>query len=522
MNGVKDPPDPLGDDVPDWSSDTGDTNGSVNTGVVAIFTAPPTQNEDSTQLPGTSNPTVFNVLQNTAQGKQNSSKFESFTYTHKDSGPYRVYLELRNRDDGRKINKFSVGQMLRQKSEFRNHVTDMKYIGKYKILVYVNSYGKANHLVKMINDSSNQYKAYVPRHLVTINGVIAGIPTDITDEEIMNEIECEVPVLSVKRLTRTAERIPTTRISVTFRASQLPDYVRVFYCSSRVRPFYQKLVMCAKCLRFNHREANCRGSKRCSVCTEQHETTEEFENCKRNVRCASCKSTEHKTGDAKCKERVRHEKIKGLMARKNVTFTEAQEMYPVTTENLYEPLNNIEEFPTTDESYARMTGGSFKWKNPLREEWIKTNHERKEIRAAIEIEKEKREKERAKGLNSKRRPESAENGIMSKAQRTTMERNQIVQQEPSNAAGLTGTALVNNQAVNEKEKWETMIQQAAEEKARAIIKSADNQRQAMMMNFYADFVTQLGNNDVAKAKFNECTNKYFNLAKTIIQQSTQK
>lgn len=490
--GVEDPPDPSPEDGPrssiNWFSD-GSQDGACG----------------------------GNPPPNTLNNWTGARAQENFTYTCQDSPPYRVYMELK--DKNRKINKYTVGLMIRKHEEFRRYVTDMKYTGARRIMVFLSSYEKANQMIEALNVADSPYRAYIPRHLVAITGVISGIPEDISEEEILDGIDCDVPVLGVRRLTRTAEKIPTTRVSVSFRANQLPDYVRLFCCKSNVRPFYQRVVICTRCLRFNHRENNCKGRKRCERCTEEHQTNEEYAQCQRRQKCANCGSSQHTSKDNKCPEKERQSKIKGLMAKRNITYTEAREIVPIASENIYEPLNHLEEYPVLAESFASMAGGNYKWKDPLRAEWIKTNLERKAVKAAIEIEKEKKEQQKSKPNGKRQRSDMKDNNQGMKAQRITEERDKIVSQ--SNSSSI-GTGLSNRHAVDQHEKWQNALRQAREKmeaKAQAEIKAAEEKHHAELMNFYADYVAKLGNDEIAKAHFNECTNKHFDLAKTVIQSA---
>lgn len=495
MNGLKDPP-----DISSWSKvdDMSDTDERTST-----------SQPQNVGLGATASGSIFGAT--STQGNQQKQQ-ENYTYTHQDSAPYRIYVELKKKDEARRINKFSLGSMIRGMNEYRRHVTDMKYVGNNKILVFVNSFLKANSLMELLNKEDTIYKAYVPRHLVTVTGVISGIPTEIKEEEIEADIESEYPVVGVRRLTRfvDGDRVQTTRVSITFRAHDLPKQVKIFCCRSSVRPFFQKVVICTKCLRFNHREQNCRGSKRCSKCTKQHETQDEFDNCKEEVKCASCRKSGHNTLDPKCPEKHREEKIKNMMARKCVTYTEARDMYPVVMENMYERLGDADEFPALEQTFASVAGENFKWRDPLREQWVKTNLERKAVQAAVKIaaEKEKNANERR---NINKRPRVAD-GI----QKITKERNQIVMQE--NTKSINGVGLKNPFSVNERERWETIVQEAntkAEAKAQASIKAAEERRQAELMSFYADFVEELGSGEVAK-RFKECTVKHFNLSNAVV------
>lgn len=441
---------------------------------------------------------VAAAVGNAIKGNSGPTK-ENITYTSMDTGPYRIYFELRNRIEGQKINKFSLGASLRKMEQYKPFITDMKYVGLHKIIVFVSSYIKANALVSEINSGCSLYRAYVPKHLVSITGVIPGIPTDIDVEDIKADIICEVPILEVTRMTRWdgQKRIPINRLSISFRAKELPSLVKIFCCVSRVKTFTPKVVICKNCLRFGHRTDNCRGARRCDRCTIRHEEEQDYANCQNQRKCVHCRSTEHDSTDANCPEQKRQLKIKTLMAKQNLTYTEAREEVPIISQNLYEPLMNIDEFPTVDQSYATMASGQYTWKDPLREQWIKTNQERKKIQAAVQIQKEEKEKQRGK------KPRLT---TQSQTNKTTETRNQIVKNVSSD--GAAGVALQNPFCVTEKERWETMMQEAYSKSNRT--------HQEAMMSFYSDFIGMLGQREDIKNLFNACTKKHFNLANTVV------
>lgn len=107
-------------------------------------------------------------------GRQNKQRVK-FEYTIRDEAPYRVYFELRGGPQqgpqGGRINKFSLGSMLRELQGYKNHIIDMKQIGRNKIMVVFNSYIKANAIVEFINNENGLYTAYIPKHVVCISGV---------------------------------------------------------------------------------------------------------------------------------------------------------------------------------------------------------------------------------------------------------------------------------------------------------------------------------------------------------------
>ncbi|XP_062556358.1 uncharacterized protein LOC134221180 [Armigeres subalbatus] len=139
---------------------------------------------------------------------------QKYLYTKSDHGPYRVYVELTDKTN--KINKFTLGAWLRKLDKYRRSVTEMKYLGRNKIIVFMSFMTAANAMVDDENLLEAGYKAYIPRHLVCISGVLAGIPTDITEDEILNDIESPAPVMSVFRLSRFVDglRQPSNRQSL--------------------------------------------------------------------------------------------------------------------------------------------------------------------------------------------------------------------------------------------------------------------------------------------------------------------
>lgn len=173
---------------------------------------------------------------------------------------------------------------------FKGHIIDMKHVGRYKLMVIVNNFLKANLLLEKINSESALYRAYIPKHLISITGVLAGIPVYITDEEILDYLECKVPVLDVRRLypNEGKDKIPLSRVCVTFRTNLLPERAKLFCCATRVLPFIRKVDLCEKCLRYGHRTMNCKGARRCKQCGERHNEGE-FENCQGPQKCANCK-----------------------------------------------------------------------------------------------------------------------------------------------------------------------------------------------------------------------------------------
>ncbi|XP_058826761.1 uncharacterized protein LOC131686781 [Topomyia yanbarensis] len=367
----------------------------------------------------------------------------------------------------------------------------MKYVGRHKILVFLSSYLSANLMVEKINNGNGPLRAYVPQHLVCITGVVADIPAELEVDEIRKDLDCDVPIMDVQRMTKREEngdRIPINRIIITFRARQLPDKVCLFCCISRVSPFVPRVVLCLKCLRFGHRRGNCKGVKRCESCTLRHDDEADYKNCKNIQKSAHCRSSDHNSADEACPER-KGRWILSLMSRQNLTYTEANQQ--VTLVNV-----DSEEFPQLTESFANMTKGRYNWKDPMKEQLINTNEERKAIQAAVKINKEQ------KSIGNKR-PRVEEKG---KLKSTTAQRNALITNTQS--LSLNGTDMYNPHSVTEKERWEGMLKEAQVQSKKML--------QESMISFYSDFIGMLGPQGDTKNMFKQCTEKHFKLANTVV------
>lgn len=390
---------------------------------------------------------------------------ESYLYTIRDEAPYRVFVE--STGEGR-INKFAVGSMIRKLEKYRNHVTDLRYLGRNKIVAFFNSYIKANLFVGDERLKEKGYKAYVPRHLISVRGVLVGIPTDITEEEIMMEIESECQVIDVYRLNRFVDgrARPSNRVSVTFRASRLPEKVKLFCCTNRVRPYIQRVLFCGKCHRFNHKTENCKGRRRCSRCSEIHdEDDDNYTVCKNPTKCFYCKSS-HSTTDKNCPEREKQERIKGLMAKRNLTYIEAREMLkPRLDSNMYDLLADAAEYPTPAETFAKMTAGKYT---------------KKTTQNTGALPKRRAEPQAPKPQGTVQQAEIANE----KRVRIEKERNRILQEHRMEMSSEQGTALNNKYAVTDKERWEKI----AEEAKQAANETAERNMRGALMNFYTDLV----------------------------------
>lgn len=428
-------------------------------------------------------------------------KWEDILYTFTDAPPNRVYVELVDKHNpDAKINKFALGATLRKMQGLRGHIIDMKYVGRFKIIVLLNNFIKANLLLQKLNAESKYYRAYIPTHLVAITGKITGIPTHLTEEEIKSDLECEEPVLQVRRLDRYIEgrKVPSNAISVTFRAKQLPEKVRLFSCTAQVLPFTKRVDLCEKCLRYGHRTINCNGSRRCRRCGNRHEEEAEYEECQKPIKCANCRTEGHSSTDPKCPERQRQARINSVRAKSNLTYAEARELCPVSCSNGYDLLSNFQEYPSLNDAYSNAAKANASFK----QQWEKTNIPRERITPAVKLWKPS-DNEKDKRKKNKRKHEAEPVNSAEKEQEPGKKKGE---ESSGNGAGLN-----NPHRVLDMERVQGMIRDAT-------VKATENANkvlQEQVMKFFSMVIDQ-GLPDEVREKFKEISKECFDLQKTIV------
>lgn len=93
-------------------------------------------------------------------------------------------------------------------------------------------------------------------------------------------------------------------------------------------------------------------------------------------------SGKHETGSKEWNEHKMQQKVKDMMAKRNLTYIEAREMLPINTSNLFEALSNLDQFPTFAETLTTN--------NCFRDQWQLTNQPRNSITAAVRTYPEKK------------------------------------------------------------------------------------------------------------------------------------
>lgn len=285
--------------------------------------------------------------------------FEIHYYQENDTGPYRVHVELIRTDINRDkdLSKLRVGQLLEKKLNVKN-IVDTKKFGKKTITVYPNSIPSANQLVDSGDLKNFGLKAYIPGSYLFVTGVIRDVDLEVDLEDLEQELKSKYPVHKVERMTRlnrdTEKREQTKSVRIIFRANKLPDYVVIYHTKIYISPFVGRVKLCKKCFRYGHYQEQCKSSEeKCGRCGES--AHDNLENC--IIKCIHC-GLQHLATNPVCEEFKRQKNIKYFMAKNNIGYYEALDLFPqYTSKNSFELLQNMDDFPELSgrKTYSKIT-----------------------------------------------------------------------------------------------------------------------------------------------------------------------
>lgn len=124
---------------------------------------------------------------------------ENYAYKQSDCGPFKVMVEKKEENATFGINKISVGLVMKQNG-FAKSVIDIKKIGRTRVMVYMSEWQEANRLLNCQNLKLKKLTAYIPRGFVTAKGVIGGVPEDMDDKEVIEEMQTNLEIVEAFRM----------------------------------------------------------------------------------------------------------------------------------------------------------------------------------------------------------------------------------------------------------------------------------------------------------------------------------
>ncbi|XP_062565665.1 uncharacterized protein LOC134227967 [Armigeres subalbatus] len=216
-----------------------------------------------------------------------------------------VILELIDTDKNGPNHPCQMGKLLRGKGF--SAYTDIVKIGKFRFKIVTNEISRLRKL-KLETDN---LRIYEPKNNNQTIVFVKGVPESFDEDEMVENIETDFPVLKVQRIRRMGrnnELQDTSNIKVTVEGGQVPDKVRIYGCYFRAELYIFPVRQCKNCWRYGHGAKHCTSRTRCASCGGCHDVSV----CSKDTKSPNCKRG-HKADDPGCPERQRHKSIRLAM-----------------------------------------------------------------------------------------------------------------------------------------------------------------------------------------------------------------
>ncbi|XP_038218704.1 uncharacterized protein LOC119837259 [Zerene cesonia] len=221
----------------------------------------------------------------------------------------------------------------------------------YKMLITFNEIINAQTLIECKTFKDMEWRCYMTSEVGISYGVIRDIDLDVSDEDILNNLRCELEIVSIKRLNKrnsegTAQWVRCEALRLGFKGNTIPTHVFLYGLGVKVDPYIFPVTQCSRCWKYGHSRFQCSSTRViCPKCSRNHE------NCEATVfRCVNCTGN-HMALQKVCPVFQKERRIRELMSEFNCTFRKALSIYvppsPVAGNNTDPEQQQIhlDEFP---------------------------------------------------------------------------------------------------------------------------------------------------------------------------------
>ncbi|XP_070522165.1 uncharacterized protein [Cardiocondyla obscurior] len=196
-----------------------------------------------------------------------------------------------------------------------------------KILVELSDFQSANKLIFSPEIKAAGLKAFITSFKLFRTGIIKDVSLELTDEDIVENIDSSIKVLEIQRLNRrvssddgSSNYILSRGIRIKFKGQSIPRYIFLFKIEYAVSSFIPRLKICYSCFRVGHISSSCKSKPRCLHCGSfDHDKENPCKSLNSFSLCLNCKG-DHLATSSACEIIIKHKKIQALAATDNLPF----------------------------------------------------------------------------------------------------------------------------------------------------------------------------------------------------------
>lgn len=196
-----------------------------------------------------------NNSQSSSQGGKNQP---GITYIKSDSGPYRGIINMIVEDKNNPPKPPMDMEISRKLIKMGIKFTVIDRTGRYRWVITFADKSAANNALNNPYIRKAGFTISIPWYLVFRKIVIKGIPTDISDAELWEELKESNPTLvfdreGIYRLkTRTyqdggIQYVDSTTVRLNIRSASIPSHIILWKTRSRVTPYIPNIRQCFNC-----------------------------------------------------------------------------------------------------------------------------------------------------------------------------------------------------------------------------------------------------------------------------------
>lgn len=176
------------------------------------------------------------------------------------------------------------------------------------------------------------YAMEIPWNAVFRRFIIRGIPSDLEDNYIFNELKEHNKNIIFEEIYRFKRKVyeddnvilqPTSSIKITIRGQTIPEHINLWGLKVNTSVFIPSIRQCFRCGQLSHSTKFCQNKEKCIRCGQDKDSS--HETCTQEPRCVNCNGN-HASLDRMCPEVILRKEITSLMATKNMDFNEARKL----------------------------------------------------------------------------------------------------------------------------------------------------------------------------------------------------
>lgn len=248
-----------------------------------------------------------------------------------------ILFEVTDREKPHPIHPTQVGKILIA-NNFQEF-SEISKIGKFRFKIYTSN----SKALKSLKLASYNLKLFIPKIKDSVLCFVKGVPTDLEEDEIKDNIQSDCEILSIERVKRLDEEKNlknTANLKIKINGIIVPNRVKIFGCFFKTELYVFPVRQCQKCWRYGHSSKYCNAKDRCVNCGGEHTLNE----CNKTTKCSNCRQ-QHVASSSDCPERKRRQDILKEMKRRTISYSEAEKIFPKLT-NRFSVLNEEEAFPS--------------------------------------------------------------------------------------------------------------------------------------------------------------------------------